>query len=239
MSNYNPNNIQDSDAQDDQLDHLEPQEQAQLEALLTAMPLHQPSSELDGRVIDELAATITPDQQAQLEAALTALPLRQPSPALDGRVHNTIADTIAPPSLTFNRDADQHPPASTAPVTNKLPWAMFALAAAACIALAAMLLFNPANNTNDNPNKFTGTPGSKDQASNSNVALANFNPVRFEQMYTNVQPDGIVFVDDETPMRRFRRQHVEHVQLVDEKQNIRIEITLPQNDVIVTPIGYD
>lgn len=175
-----------------------------------------------------------------VEQLLKRIPLHKPSASLDDRV----LDTLARAEMTADHRADAlsfDDGPQTYGGSRALPWVMFALATAACAALAAVMWFGPgtpAERTTPGPTVAGPSDDSSRDKNTTVTNVADFNPVRIEQVWTGVQPEGVVFIDD-TPVRRYRQQTIEHVQLVDEEKNIRIEITVPREDVIVTPVDYD
>ena len=58
-------------------------------------------------------------------------------------------------------------------------------------------------------------------------------PVRVEQNWSQVSYDGLVFPNERTPMQKFRRQTVEHVQWIDARNGVRMETTRPKEDIIL------
>lgn len=155
---------------------------------------------------------------AVLEQSLIGLPLREPTAELDRRVFASLA---AERSDEFNDNADS----GTSDHHDRFAfprWIAGAVAVAACAALVTLTLLN---SPQINP-----TTGSD---------VIEFDPVRIEHVYSDIEPEGMVFVDNGMPVQRYRRQTVEHVQLIDDKHNIRIELTVPQEDLIHVPISYD
>lgn len=161
---------------------------------------------------------------AVLEQSLAGLPLREPSAALDRRVFASLgaerSDEFNAANDNADSDAfeqnDRHDPFA-------FPrWIAGAVAVAACAALVTLTILN---SPQINP-----TPGRD---------AIEFDPVRIEHVYSDVEPEGMVFVDNGMPVQRYRRQTVEHVQLIDDKHNIRIELTVPQEDLIHVPMSYD
>ncbi len=175
----------------------------------------------------------SPDPDAmKVEQLLRATPLRQPGASLDERIFSAMADvdalvapTSTPPSTFITRDHDAVEINATPARFIFSRWLAGAAALAACVALVVVIM-----NSSETP------PIHNDQGS---IHAIDFDPVRIEHVYSDVEPEGVVFVDDDTPVQRYRRQTVEHVQLIDDKRNIRIELTVPQEDVIVMPVNYD
>jgi len=58
-------------------------------------------------------------------------------------------------------------------------------------------------------------------------------PVQVEQNWTNVSYDGVVYPDAKTPMQKFRRQTVNHMEWIDEKSGTRMESTVPHEEIIL------
>ena len=166
----------------------------------------------------------------ELEELLRKLPREQPSAAMDARMTELFAAAEA------NRDQVI---ATLAPRTLWPRLLASGLAMAACLGLAVIVAMNagPGNTGPASDRVVHGiVPG---PATNQESETLDFKPVRIEQVWSQIQPGGVITLDDSTPLRRFRRQTLEHVQLIDDKQNIRIEYTRPRNDTIVMPVRYD
>jgi len=106
-----------------------------------------------------------------------------------------------------------------------------ALAAAAAVILAVGL----PHDTN------TVTPATKSLPAPVEVArglpqpgpaAAPVEPVRFEQNWSELSYEGLVCPDPETPMQTFRRRTVDRVQFFDPRRNIRMETTVPREEII-------
>ena len=160
-----------------------------------------------------------PDDR-EIERLLLNEPLRRPSPRHDQRM----ADLFdAPPVPLF------------------VPLLRAALGLASCAALVMLLWLviygnQPATSPRDTGGIVVHPPPKPGIA--LEVDALPFNPVRIEQVWSDVQPEGVILVDGD-PLRRYHRQTFEHVQLIDDARNIRIEFTVPHRDVIVTPVRYD
>lgn len=170
------------------------------------------------------------ERDQDVEQAVMALRLRKPSADLDRRIFGSLATGATsidtPTDAVASANSDQT--ASTQPHPSHLVftrWLAGAAAVAACAALVILVILSsqPTNST---------------QPTDGNLTV-DFDPVRIEHVYSDVEPEGVVFVDDNTPMQRYRRQTVEHVQLIDAERDIRIELTVPKEDLIVMPVSYD
>lgn len=177
---------------------------------------------------------------ALVEQALLALtlPLRQPSSELDRRIFSALAQdtrvsgvsspvsfecaSAASPDVSSSHDGDSEPQSNRLVFTR---WLAGGAAIAACAAVVTIVMINSQTATTIQP-------------TNDNI-VGDFDPVRIEHVYSDIEPEGVVYVDNDTPVQRFRRQTVEHVQLIDDKRNIRIEMTVPKEDVIIMPVSYD
>ncbi len=167
----------------------------------------------------------------ELEELLTKLPREQPSATLDARMAKLFAAAEARHDEVI---------ATLRPRTFWPRLLASGLAMAACLLLAVIVAMNTAAPTGETKDRSAQgiIPSPANNAGHESDTL-DFKPVRIEQVWSQIQPGGIITLDDNTPLRRFRRHTVEHVQLIDDKQNIRIEYTRPRNDTIVVPVRYD
>ncbi len=165
----------------------------------------------------------------ELEELLTGLPREQPSSGLDVRVAILFGGSSAAPSNSAGSRM-------TVKLTLSSFWPRLlvsGLAMAACLALAVIVAMNTTGPTGQPTHSLVPSPIASD------ADTLDFKPVRIEQVWSQIQPGDVITLDDNTPLRRFQRQTVEHVQLIDDKKNIRIEYTRPRQDTIVMPVRYD
>jgi hypothetical protein len=170
------------------------------------------------------------DEQNQLERLLQTLPLRRPSDRLDPRVA-AIWDAGA------------------------VRWKRLGLGAAAAAALAVaagllgILAWNvgllepgPPEPTSERPSIASSlppaSPGAEGRASGS-AAEDRFPPVRIEQVWSELKDEEVVPVDDAPPMRRVHQRVFRHVRWIDEPHEVRIEWTVPSEEVVLAPLEYN
>jgi len=151
----------------------------------------------------------------EIESLLKRQPLRVPSAAFDERMEQLFAQREV----------------------FVWPVVRWAAALAACAGIAVTVWYVMSRNIATTPVKPNVVVKAPDKGANPATPL-DFDPVRIEQVWSQVEPEGVIMVDGDA-MRRFHRQMVEHVQLIDDARNIRIEYTVPHNDVIVMPVRYD
>jgi len=144
---------------------------------------------------------------SDIENLLREMPLRKPPASLDARVLGARA----------------RPGRRTWPIAV----AAGALAAAAALVIAFVL---PRGTE-------TGAvaPGAPPAPAPVQVAsqAGQAGPVRLEQNWTEVSYEGLVAPDNETPLRKFRRQTIEHVRWTDPSSGIRVETTTPRDEIIL------
>jgi len=58
-------------------------------------------------------------------------------------------------------------------------------------------------------------------------------PVRLEQNWSELSYEGLVFPDPHTPLRQFRHRMIERVQTFDPQRGIRMETTVPREEIIL------
>jgi hypothetical protein len=158
----------------------------------------------------------------EIENLLHEMPLRKPSPALDDRVLAGLRGR--PPGQT-------EAPARRPRRWWALPAAGAALAVAAAIVIALAL---PRGTETGGPGPDAAAPpepGSVAQA--PEVPAADAGPVRMEQDWSELTYEGVVVADEETPLRKYRHQTLEHVQWFDPRRGIRVESTVPREEVIL------
>ncbi|MCX5682876.1 MAG: hypothetical protein NT049_04240 [Planctomycetota bacterium] len=140
-----------------------------------------------------------------IETLLRQMPLRKPSLDLDVRV---MARRPHPTRAWFIGAAGG------------------ALAAAAVVMLIVGL---PQNATHV-------TPGTTLVGGGNPVSLpgptAPVEPVRLEQNWSELSYEGLVLPDPQTPLQTFRHRTVDRVQFFDPLRNIRMETTVPREEVI-------
>lgn len=155
-----------------------------------------------------------------IENLLRQMPLRTPPPSLDARVlalrpaGESVSRKVSVPFRQYRR-------------MQILGFLGGALAAAAALLLAWGLWFS-------------GPAGSTPPAGESS-AVANAGadpdldarPVRLERNWSQLSYDGLVFPDEQTPWRKFRQQHLEHVRWIDPQRGVRMESTVPRENVIL------
>lgn len=67
------------------------------------------------------------------------------------------------------------------------------------------------------------------------VALASDDPVE-RSVFWNTIDEGTVFIDDQTPARRLRRQLVEQTRWFDAQGNAQVSYRVPREDIML--VGY-
>lgn len=167
------------------------------------------------------------DEHAELERIIAQQPLRRPGVSLDERMAALLGHEAAEADRTHQSHR----------WVGSLWWSRAMLAAAMLVLVALVALMMLANRNADPARE--GSVVVKPEARHEVQPVAGrFNPVRIEETWSNVEPDGVLVVDGD-PLRRYQREILEHVQLFDEKNNIRIEYTVPRREMIVMPVKYD
>jgi len=70
-------------------------------------------------------------------------------------------------------------------------------------------------------------------------SMAAAEPVRVEQNWSQLSYEGIVVPDGRTPLKKFRRQAIEHVQWIDAASGTKTEMTIPREEVILIKASVD
>jgi len=163
-----------------------------------------------------------------IEDILKQQPLEPSTESLDARVQSTLESagrsrlSAAPDSLST--DAAHRPPR---PILRSIFWIARGAALAAAIAILFTMTFPPLGPDNAR----TQQPPTADNFV--------FDPVRIEHTWSTVEPQGLIMVDDQTPAAGFVERRVDHVQLIDEQNNVRMEFTVPRQDVVIIPVEYE
>jgi hypothetical protein len=142
-----------------------------------------------------------------IETLLSRMPLKKPPASLDARIralHDRAAGTANAPQAGQRK-----------------VWILGIVGGSLAAAAAALLAWG----------LWPTTPTSAPEAMAKAPDAAG--PIRVEQNWSQVSYDGLVFPDEQTPMQKFRRQTVEHVQWIDAKNGVRMETTRPKEDIML------
>ena len=149
---------------------------------------------------------------SDIENLLRRMPLRKPSADLDARV---LASRPQP----------------------KRAWLIGAVGGALAAAAAVILAVGLPQNTHTVTTAPPAVPGAT-QVAEGPLTLTGAapavpaEPVRLEQNWSEVSYEGLVCPDPQTPLRKFRHRTLEHVQWFDPRRNIRMETTIPHEEII-------
>ena len=179
-----------------------------------------------------------------IETLLSQMPLRKPPASLDARIkalHDQACEThVAPPPSAEHLVLAESTAAGTAPPRAAVPhglsgshtrsgsrraWVLEILGGSLAAAAAVMLAWGLW------PAEVPVAPAPAGEAVAKAADPAG--PIRVEQNWSEVSYDGLVFPDEQTPMQKFRRQTLEHVQWIDAKNGVRMETTRPREDIIL------
>jgi len=106
----------------------------------------------------------------------------------------------------------------------RLWWAAGALAAAAVVAVAIALSGGGKQHSRPEPGVAQRTAQPEPQPPG---------PVRMEQTYSRMQYEGVLLLDDRTPLRKFRRRILRRVLWIDERTGYTDEMSIPDEQVIL------
>lgn len=170
------------------------------------------------------------DNMKQLEDQLRRQPVEPSSAQLDQRIADLLKQRLAD---------DKTAAASVEPeVVGRLTWQRWAFAAAgiaACAAIAFAIISDTF--TADQPQQQVAmgpvTPTTTDIQTPADAPPAN--PVRIEQVWSQATP-GEVIVTDAQPMRPVLLAQVKHTRWIDEANNVEIELTVPQQQVVMVAV---
>ena len=163
------------------------------------------------------------DERKQLENLLRELPLHRPSDRLDSRV----------------RAVRRRRPGSW----NRLGRGV---AAAAALAVAAGLLWMLAWSRREveprrpqQPIEPPAIASSLPVSPERDAGEELLPPVRIEQVWSTLNGEEVVQVDDAPPMRRVHHQVYRHVRWIDERRQVQIEWAVPTEQVVLAPLEYN
>ena len=166
---------------------------------------------------------------SEIENLLRQMPLRKPSADLEARVADAFAAGAA---STETRRANIRGRPRT-----RQAWLVGAVGGALAAAAAIILAVGLPQGTQ------TPAPGPQPASAPGQVASGSLTltgaapplpvePVRLEQNWSELSYEGLVCPDPETPLRKFRHRTLEHVQWFDPRRNIRMETTIPREEII-------
>jgi hypothetical protein len=173
----------------------------------------------------------------EIENLLRQMPLVKPSADLDARV----ADVFAAGAAGTETRRANTPEVRRANIwgrpRTRQAWLVGAVGGALAAAAAIILAVGLPQGTP------TSTPGPQPASAPPLVANGSLTltgaapplpvePVRLEQNWSELSYEGLVCPDPETPLRKFRRRTLEHVQWFDPRRNIRMETTIPREEII-------
>ncbi|MBI1368721.1 MAG: hypothetical protein GC162_08735 [Planctomycetes bacterium] len=164
-----------------------------------------------------------------IENLLKAQPLVKPSASLDERVSATVANK---------------PPLPGAP----LRWRPLLIFAAAGTAMAASIGFAMMLNTAGVSTQPMTRPvavapvTAPDQNTTTASQADEFDadePIRIDTTYETATPGDLVYVDDNVPMIPVVHESVRTTAWIDPVHNVRMEMTIPTQTVILTAMSVD
>ena len=157
----------------------------------------------------------------EIEQLLKNQQLVKPSETLDMRVHAALGE----------HSVDEPSPILFSFVNRSIG----SIAAAVLIGVAVFLATDPAmdSTTTTNQVPVAVEPGSKSSA------LIKPTPVKIQHTWTHAKPGELIISEDGTPMRRIRREVLEHKQWVDEQTQLRMEVMVPRVGEILVPATVD
>jgi hypothetical protein len=169
-----------------------------------------------------------------IENLLRQMPLAKPSADLDARVTDMFAAGAAgTETRRANTPETRRAVALQQPRTRRA-WLFGAIGGALAAAAAVILAVGLPQNMSK------VTPGPQPVPATVEVARgtpqpasdAAVEPVRLEQNWSELSYEGIVLPDPQTPLQTFRHRTVDRVQFFDPQRNIRMETTVPREEVI-------
>lgn len=119
------------------------------------------------------------------------------------------------------------------PMTLKL-WPVFALAAAACLTLLAVVFIALFSKTHDAHANGVGLqPSAKEP---SETRRGEFQPVQGERRLLEAVDEGIVMTENRKPIRKLRYEFVDIVTLVNQNDGSVFTIEIPRKEILFVPV---
>lgn len=245
---------------------MEPDATPQLENLLSDLPLHRPPKSMDERMSSLFNEHRPDDAPLPVETKAAAeTPPRVSEPAPAGP-EPTPASAPPPPAtpeatrpskpLKLRKLASPARPHQDEPrpaVIGVVEVTAAAIAMAACLAIGLIAYFVVLPGSSKAPESLveaepvtaepvtaepvTAEPG--EGAANHEPDTTRFEPVVLAQSWADVDDAGIVQVDTGLWARSLTYSQIDHVEMVDDDRQITIQWTLPREEVVYIPIGYD
>ena len=164
----------------------------------------------------------------EVEQTLERQPLRGPSANLDMRVLATIRE---------------HAPGETGRSGNPrltAMWVTLGAAAAAAIALAAVPVLGPGRASRVGGDQADGSIASVANAGGEASGIADgFDPIEMSQEVTRLDPQSLLLLDDQTPVRPVVAERVQRFQWVDPRRRITMELEVPRREVVLISAPAD
>ncbi len=140
----------------------------------------------------------------------------------EGRIEELLRGMpLAEPSAALDRRLLRRP-------AGRALWAV-GLTAAAAAAVVAAVTFGRGVDAAPQPKKHIARESSTDPA----AAPAAGEPVRYEQVYTDARYAGTYEVDTGPPVRAIRHVTVRRVWWVNQQRDLRMEMTVPDEEVVL------
>ncbi len=167
-----------------------------------------------------------------LEKQLEQMPLRRPSRKLDDAVLGMIRSGEIPASPIVGSIGANQTGRQIIARLGMSGWFLRAASFAAAMAVGALLwdITQPGGHPDGGL-----MPGRIDPAAITDVTPIDF-PVKIRNSYSDVEPEGVVVFGDQGPARQVRLRKVDHVRFVDEARNIKIEMTVPRQEIFLVPL---
>lgn len=64
-------------------------------------------------------------------------------------------------------------------------------------------------------------------------------PVVNETVFARMDDEGVIYLDDQTPVRQFRQQTIQRTEWTDADGTMRMETTVPREEVLLVPVDFD
>ncbi len=157
----------------------------------------------------------------ELEQMLAGMPLRRPSAELDQRVLHEAMPTLATVGVHTQRR-----------LAARLGVAAMLIAGATLAITLSLATHNRVDTTGRTAQlpRPPLAPGSIE---------FEFDPVRHDTLVSHLSDEGVIYLDDDLPVRRIRRQAIRRIEWVDEQRHIRMETTVPHEQWLLVPVRFD
>ncbi len=176
---------------------------------------------------------------SDIEKSLERQTLRQPRAVLDERVFSLLKEEEEEIGLG-ERGVETEKPMGGWVIFGSAMAAMIGLLITGWVVLGEGGWWGVKSGPVDSPDVVSRDDGTGDGKNAIGAPVSDaVSPVEFVNHVSAVEPGEVIYLTNQMPVRTVRYQAVETRRWVDEKNNIRIEMTIPREDIHLIPMNLD